>query len=113
MKHKVLNSLNKNLTEVKIIEITGNGYEDNYFDSYASACGIYVNSLVTKNYIYVPIFNNEYDDEALKIIKNNTDKNVIAVDAKKIAFLGGSVRCLSWQLTGENANKLIKAARAD
>ncbi len=28
-----------------------------------------------------------------------------------VCFIGGSVRCLSWQLTGANARKIIEAAR--
>ena len=30
-----------------------------------------------------------------------------------VCYMGGSVRCMSWQLQGDNANKLILAARDD
>ncbi len=41
------------------------------------------------------------------------EKPVIEVEANGVCDLGGSVRCLTWQLTGDNAEKLIMAARED
>ena len=43
--------------------------------------------------------------------KNNTSKNVITINAEAICPMGRSIRHLSWQLAGENAEKLILAAR--
>jgi hypothetical protein len=36
---------------------------------------------------------------------------VITINAEGVCSMGGSVRCLTWQLTGENAEKLILAAK--
>ncbi len=52
-----------------------------------------------------------HDHFFINIIKENTDKNVITVNAENVCYLGGNVRCLSWQLTGDNAKKLIESAR--
>ena len=82
------------------------------FDAkYGTACGLHVNSTVTKKYIYFPVFNGKTDAKALELVKKNTSKTVVAIDASAVCTMGGSVRCLSWQLMGENAVKLIKAAR--
>lgn len=110
-KNSVLSTLRKGLPRVKIVEIEGTGYGEEY-GSYASACGIYVNSVVTHNYIYMPVFGKTTEDNAaMQTIQSNTDKTVVTVNAKDICFLGGNTRCLSWQLTGDNARKIIEAAR--
>jgi len=46
--------------------------------------------------------------KALKIIKENTSKNTITINAENICLYGGSVRCATWQLSGDNALKLMK-----
>ncbi len=110
-KKSVLSTLRKGLPRVKIVEIDGTGYGKEY-GSYASACGIYVNSVVTHNYIYMPVFGKAAEDNAaMQTIQSNTDKTVVTVNAKNVCFLGGNTRCLSWQITGDNARKIIDAAR--
>ncbi len=52
-----------------------------------------------------------HDQQAVNIIQQNTSKNVITVNAEGVCPMGGSVRCLTWQLAGQNAEKLIIAAR--
>ena len=54
-----------------------------------------------------------HETAALQIIRDNTYKTVIEVDARNVCQMGGSVRCLTWQLTGANADNLIEAARND
>jgi agmatine/peptidylarginine deiminase len=76
-----------------------------------SACGINLNATVTFNNIYVPVFGMSHDDDVLEIIKQNTTKKVITINAEGVCDLGGSVRCLTWQIAGKNAEKLILAAR--
>ncbi|MCP3673741.1 MAG: hypothetical protein GY829_04635 [Gammaproteobacteria bacterium] len=78
------------------------------------ACGINVNSVLTKNAIYVPVFgDNSYEEGVMQTMKDYSSKDVIPVESKGVCNLGGTVRCLTWQLTGENAEKLILAARND
>ena len=110
-KKSVLSTLRKGLPHAKIVEIEGTGYGETY-GAYASACGIYVNSVVTYNYIYMPVFGKAAEDNAaMQTIQSNTNKTVVTVNAKDVCFLGGNTRCLSWQITGDNARKLIEAAR--
>ena len=79
--------------------------------NFGSSCGIHINSTVTENYIYMPIFGNTTDDQALQLVRNNTSKTVVPIDASLVCRMGGSVRCLSWQVVDENAKQLIAAAR--
>jgi agmatine/peptidylarginine deiminase len=59
----------------------------------------------------MPIFGNTTDDQALQLVRDNTSKTVVPIDAGLVCRMGGSVRCLSWQVVGENAKQLIDAAR--
>jgi agmatine/peptidylarginine deiminase len=81
------------------------------YDGFPSAAGIYVNSIVTEKYIYMPTFGKPEDTQMLKLIQSYTSKKVISVYSAEVADLGGSVRCLSFQLKGELAEKLITLAR--
>ena len=81
------------------------------WEGFESACGVNLNSTVTFKNIYVPVFNMPHDQAAIDLIKENTTKKVIPINAEAVCPMGGSVRCLTWQLTGANAEKLILAAR--
>ena len=60
------------------------------------ATGVYVNSLSTPNAIYVPTYDVESDQEALKIYKSHSDRPIVPIPmGRKVAQLGGSIRCLS------------------
>lgn len=107
---EVKRALREGLPGVTISEIDGEGYGEQY-GRFASACGIYVNSTVTYRHIYTPTFGDGKDGPALRTIQSGTRKQVVPIQAREVCKLGGSVRCLSWQLTGENARKLIEAAR--
>lgn len=109
----VLDELKTAFPDVTIIEVPVEYKSDRYdqLKNISSACGVNLNATVTFNNIYVPIFNMPHEQEVVKIIKKNTSKNVITINAENVCSMGGSVRCLTWQLTGENAQKLITAAR--
>ncbi len=109
----VLDALRDGLpASVEIIEVKAE-FDDSVWDVYASACGINLNATVTNDHIYVPVFASQHDERAIEIISAHTDKLVHRVNARGVCFMGGSVRCLSWQVEGENARKLIEAARSD
>lgn len=72
-----------------------------------SACGIHINLVYTDSTLYVPVFGNEYEQEVLRIIQNNTSKEVVTVDAQNICRFGGSVRCMTWQLSSKAAGNLL------
>lgn len=110
---KVLTELKNAFPEVSIIEVPVQ-YSTNppgQWEGFESACGINLNATVTYKNVYVPTFNMSHEAAALEIIKSNTSKNVIEVNAEGVCAMGGSVRCLTWQLAGDNAEKLILAAR--
>ncbi|XP_078361382.1 putative agmatine deiminase [Oculina patagonica] len=71
---------------------------------FASAEGSYANSLVTNNAVYVPFFSNQTANErAFAVFQSSTDKDVVAVEAAgKVPGLGGSLRCMSWQIDQEH-----------
>lgn len=109
----VMKELKASFPTAKIVEVPVE-YKTNpkgQWEGFESACGVNLNATVTQNNIYVPTFNMPHDQKALTIIKQNTSKKVIPVNAESVCPMGGSVRCLTWQVTGDNAVKLIQAAR--
>ena len=99
--------------DVRMVEIEST-FDDNAFDpNFGSAKGIYVNATVTDHTIYLPVYGLETDGPALAKIRASTPLDVIPIDARKIGQMGGSVRCLSTQMKGENARRLIEAARTE
>jgi agmatine/peptidylarginine deiminase len=67
-----------------------------------------VNCIVTDDYIYMPLFNDPHDTEMLEFLKSHTNKTVVPILAEKIAVMGGSVRCLSWQIKNANKAKILE-----
>lgn len=67
---------------------------------FVSSEGSYANSLVTYNAVYLPFFSNQTSNQkAFEVFKNSTDKEVVAVyKAGNIPVLGGSLRCMTWQI---------------
>jgi agmatine/peptidylarginine deiminase len=96
---------------VRIVEIKS-GFDPQAWDpNFGSAKGIYVNAAVTDRHIYLPIYGTETDAKARDQIRAATNREVVPIDASQIGQMGGSVRCLSAQMKGENARRLIEAAR--
>ena len=83
-----------------------------YDDRFGSACGLYTNALVTPARIYLPQFGGPDDAAALRQVRAATTRDVIPVSSEGVCFMGGGVRCMSWQLRGENAARLLAYARA-
>ena len=73
---------------------------------FGSACGLYTNALVTPEHVYLPQFGIEEDSIALQQVRNATSRTVIPVPSQQVCHMGGGVRCMSWQLRGQNALKL-------
>lgn len=114
LRTQVMNELNSAFPGISIIEVPVQ-YATNppgQWDGFESACGINLNATATYNNVYVPTFGMSHEAEALNIMRQNTSKKIIEVNAEGICAMGGSVRCLTWQLAGENAQKLILAARS-
>lgn len=106
----VLTALQAGLPNTNIVEVPVT-FDYSEWKDFASACGVNLNSTVTHDYIYTPIFDKSTDAQAVAAIQQHTTKEVKTIDATGVCFMGGSARCLSWQLTGNNAAKLIEAAR--
>jgi agmatine deiminase len=107
----ILRELRGAFPGIEIIEIE-TVFDDKAWDKqYGSAKGIYVNATVTDRYIYLPIYGMETDAKAIEQVRAHTQREVVPVAASQIGQMGGSVRCLSAQMKGENARKLIEAAR--
>ena len=81
---------------------------------FSSAEGCYANALVTNNAVYVPFFSKQAcNDRALEVYNSHTKKEVIPIlSAGNLAVLGGSTRCLSWQISEDNpiAQSLLSGA---
>jgi agmatine/peptidylarginine deiminase len=108
----VLDELQSAFPGIEIIEVPV-VFSNNGWPGFESACGVNINSLVTFNNIYVPVFDMPHSADAVELISQHTTKNVITISADNVCPMGGSVRCLAWQLSGDNARKLIEAARFD
>jgi len=107
---RVLTAIETAFSGVSIVEIPSD-YELEIWKDFVSACGIYVNALTTPDNIYLPIFGGERDDEIVGLIADQTEKEIITVNASQVCYMGGSGRCLSWQVWGEDADKLVQLAR--
>lgn len=85
-------------------------YDDSeiYDKRFGSACGLYTNALVTPNRVYLPQFGIPEDELALKQVRAATTREVVPVSSHQVCSMGGGVRCMSWQLRGENATALLK-----
>ncbi len=79
-----------------------------YDERFGSACGLYTNALVTATRIYLPQFGIPEDQTALAQVRAATSREVIPVLSGQICHMGGGVRCMSWQVRGENAARLLK-----
>lgn len=111
LKEKIMAELEDVFPESKIVEVPLEWDEAAYDERFSSACGINVNAVVTDQTIYMPHFGKDTDDEVIEIIARHTQKKIIPVPAENVCQMGGSVRCLSWQVAGENAEKLFQRSR--
>lgn len=104
---QVLGELEASLSGVEIIEIPYVN-QNEFWRDWPSACGYYLNSLVTDDFIYVPVYGLTEDQMVLELIQSHTSKEVISIDASNVCFMGGSVRCLTWTVDGLNAEKILE-----
>ena len=75
-------------------------------DGFESASGIYVNFARTQHALYLPTFGLAADADALALVTAHADVPPVAIDARGVAGMGGSVRCLSAYLWGAPADAL-------
>ncbi|MEM6784467.1 MAG: agmatine deiminase family protein [Bacteroidota bacterium] len=101
--------LERALPEVEIVAMPHAPSEEQW-RGFSDASGIYVNMLATPSALYVPVFDLETDEAALATIEQHTDRAVVPVPVGEVGQMGGSVRCLSWEVTGDIAQRLREAA---
>ncbi|WP_150463585.1 agmatine deiminase family protein [Francisella sp. XLW-1] len=107
LKYDISNALpNVNISEI----VTSHCESTTYDKNFGSAFGLYVNMLVTNNNIYLPQYGIDTDMVAISQMEKITTKNIIPINCAEISKLGGSVRCMSLQLKGENRDKLMRLA---
>ena len=104
---QVLLELEESFPDIEIVEIPYVFHKELWRD-WPSACGYYLNSLVTDDYIYVPVYGLEEDQQILDLIQSQTSRQVVSIDASNVCFMGGSVRCLTWTTDGTNAEKILE-----
>ena len=103
------NNLERGLPGVIIHEIvTPYDGSEIYDERFGSACGLYTNALVTPHRVYLPQFGIPEDEVALRQVRQATTREVIPVRSDQVCFMGGGVRCMSWQLRGQNAEALLQ-----
>ena len=111
-RQSVLDELAAAFPTVKVVEVPSYPDAAVFDPKYASAIGINLNSVMTEDYIYMPVFSsfNTTNDNIVKAaVERETTKTVVTVDASLVGKLGGSVRCLTWQVGGATATQ-VKAA---
>lgn len=101
--------LQRGLPDVVIHEII-TPYDDSEIHDrrFSSACGLYTNALVTPKRVYLPQFDIPQDKIAIQQVQQATTREVVPVPSHYVCSMGGGVRCMSWQLRGQNASKLLE-----
>lgn len=91
------NTLEKRITAV-LQSHAINTIEFPYFESRGiSAEGCYLNYLETDSHIFLPIFKNKMDVEAIDLATEVFSKTIAPVCVSEIAKEGGALNCISWE----------------
>lgn len=110
-RNQLYKDLERGLPGVTIHEIvTPYDGSEIYDERFGSACGLYTNALVTPERIYLPQFGIPEDATALAQMRAATSREVVPVSSAQVCKMGGGVRCMSWQLRGEQADALLSYA---
>jgi agmatine/peptidylarginine deiminase len=99
--------LKRSFLDVQIVEVA-NHIPNTTWDNFTSAYNCFVSSIVMNNYIYMPTFNDGHDAEMLELFKLHTNKTFVPISTENVAKMGGSVRCLSWQVNNANKRKILQ-----
>ena len=91
------NTLEKRITSV-LQSHAINTIEFPYFESRGiSAEGCYLNYLETDSHIFMPVFKNKVDTEAVDLAAEVFSKTIVPVYVSEIAKEGGALNCISWE----------------
>jgi len=87
---------------LKYIEIPYNPY-DNEKDY--DARGLYINYLKMKDFLLLPVFDLEEDEQALRLFKYlYTNTRIEPINSKDIAKDGGVLNCITWNIMKKSTN---------
>lgn len=90
LEHRIKNTLKRH--SISVIDFP-------YFElGKNSAVGCYLNFLETKKHIFLPVFGNEVDNQAISKAKSIFSKPVAAVNIGEIAEQGGCLNCIAWEM---------------
>lgn len=62
-----------------------------------SAVGCYINYLETEKHIFLPVFDDARDNEAVNTARRVFSRTVVPVRVNKIAEKGGVLNCINWE----------------
>jgi agmatine/peptidylarginine deiminase len=108
---RVLRALEQELPGVELAELPFQPTGD-VWEGWESAAGVYVNALVTEHALYVPHFGLEADALAERAYRSLSAKDVIPVRTGREVRLGGSIHCLTWELSGRDAERVLDSQRS-
>lgn len=109
---------------VKVVELEQNFSPGEKWKKYPGVCGLHLNYLDAGNFILLPTFGQDPENQRLgltsaqdekveEIVSNNSKKKVIAMPVPhEICSMGGGLRSLTWLLRdSDNSEKIVKVAR--
>jgi hypothetical protein len=102
----VLRALEQELPGVELVELPFQPTGD-VWEGWESAAGVYVNALSTQHALYIPRFGLEADSSAERTYRSLSAKDVIPVRTGREVRLGGSIHCLTWELSGRDATLVL------
>ena len=105
---RVLRALEQELPGVELVELPFQPTGD-MWEGWESAAGVYVNALSTEHALYVPQFGLEADPMAERVYRSLSANDVIPVRTGREVRLGGSIHCLSWELSGRDAEVILNS----
>jgi agmatine/peptidylarginine deiminase len=105
-RRRISESLVEQLPGLRLVELP-NVPSGVTWRGWQSCSGIYANSLVTRNAHYVPQFGLDDDERALAIYDEHGDRPVVAVKTGDEVQLGGTIRCLTLELEGAAAQRIL------
>jgi agmatine/peptidylarginine deiminase len=99
-------SLAEQLPDVTLVDVP-HAPTGELWHGWESCSGIYANSLVTRHAHYVPQFGLGKDEPALTVYRQQADRPVIPVETGPEVRLGGTIRCLTVEIEGAVAERLL------
>jgi len=105
--------------EITIVDLP-EGYRH---DDMEGNCGSYMGSVMTSNYLYMPVYGNDpanwehghssmMDKVVTQIVQSNTARVVVPVNIPRVlCAIGENIRALSWSVEGPQAQVIVNAAR--